>query len=766
MKKSAPWWIAAGSVLFLPSAIAAELTVSNSSQLQEALSQAAASYEDDTIILQPGVYATNAQPFSYFSDNGGSLTIKSADSDNRAILDGQGLSAVLRLEHTNSGLLFGETDDTEISLEHLVVRNGIGDGNARDGAGLWVKGAHLKLEQSSLENHVGAGSDTGAALYFYGNRDKNIILSGTAIENNTASTSSRAAVVFIDRANQFTLTDGSSVSGNTGNAGVVKLDNSPAIIEKNSQFIDNITRAYGVIYPDPSNYVQIRSSQFIGNETTTNTGSGVLYYGAYQIDDALFENNKAVGYAVGTLNRVKDQYIRNSRFISNESTGGGIVRLGDITGNQYALNNSLFAGNVASGTDNGIVTCNAICEIANNIFDRNTGSASVHSRRSIAQDSTIANSVFLGTNDVLSFKDSNSRATLINNFLDPQRPQLIHTQTIQRNNIQNLSDSGLDTSNDYQILDNSPLIDAGTTDASEVSLTATDIRGNARVFGDSVDIGWEEYGSSMTVPVITQFELVTTGASNLDLLQFRLEYDVAEGTDFEYLSVEVKTDETEIFETVSLQDNLFDLVMMEGGPHTVTAKVTNTSEGVNEFATQDISFRLKTLSAEEVFERAELHAKELCADKPIDCGIDTDAIQQAGFESGYAEALELCRLNPESEICDIDLQTYIDHGYANGFNNGKATCVQEPESCGINTGGFDGTLIPEMSSAWELFGTGQEITTTDLPTTFADAQIVWAKTDDTWRAWSPNTATRQLLQNNNVPLVESIPANSGFWVKK
>jgi L-lactate utilization protein LutC len=51
MKKSAPWWIAAGSVLFLPSAIAAELTVSNSSQLQEALSQAAASYEDDTIIL-------------------------------------------------------------------------------------------------------------------------------------------------------------------------------------------------------------------------------------------------------------------------------------------------------------------------------------------------------------------------------------------------------------------------------------------------------------------------------------------------------------------------------------------------------------------------------------------------------------------------------------------------------------------------------------------------------------------------------------------
>lgn len=766
MKKPTLWCIAAGSILFLPSAIAAELTVSNSSQLQEALSQAASSYEDDTIILQPGIYTTNAQPFSYFSDNGGNLTIKSADPDNQAILDGQGLTAVLRLEHTNSGLLYGETDDTEINLENLVVRNGSGNGTARDSAGLWVKGPHLNIRQSSLVNHVGAGIDTGAALYFYGNRDKNITLSGTSIENNTASTSTRAAVVFIDRANQFTMTDGSSVSGNTGNAGVLKLDNSPAIIEKGSQFIGNITRAYGVIYPDASNYVQIRSSQFIGNETITNTGSGALYYGAYQIDDVLFKNNKAVGYAVGTLNRVKDQYIRNSRFIGNESTSGGIVRLGDTTGNQYALNNSLFAGNTAAGADNGIVTCNAICEIANNIFDGNTGNASVHSRRSTAQDTIIANSVFLGTNQVLSFKDSSSRATLINNFLDPHRPALIHTQIIQRNNLQNLPDSGLDISNDYQVLDNSPLIDAGTTDANDVSLPATDIRGNARVSGDSVDIGWEEYGSSMTVPVITQFELVTTGASNLDLLQFRLDYDVADDIDPSYLSVEVKTDETDIFDPITLQDNLFDLVMMEGGPHTVTVKVTNTSEGVHEFATQDLSFRLKTLSAQDVFDRAEMHAKELCAEYPRDCGINTDAIQQAGFDAGYADALKWCRLNPESEICGINPQTYIDQGYSDGFDSGKASCMQEPESCGINTGGFDGSLIPEMNAAWELFGTGQEIPATDLSTTFSEAQIVWTKTDNTWKAWSPDSATRQLLQNNSVPLLQSIPANSGFWVKR
>jgi hypothetical protein len=286
------------------------------------------------------------------------------------------------------------------------------------------------------------------------------------------------------------------------------------------------------------------------------------------------------------------------------------------------------------------------------------------------------------------------------------------------------------------------------------------------VFGTSIDIGWEEYGSSQTVPVITNLSLVTSDASNLDLIQFMLEYSLPEDVDPSFVSVEVKTDETGSYSPVVLQNNRFEQVFMEGGPHTVSVKVTNNAGEHAESATQSLSFNIMTLSAKEVFDRAELLTKDLCAETPIDCGIDTDEIEKSGFNAGYADAIEHCRQDPTAEDCGIDLQAYVDEGYQNGVISGKQTCVDDPKACGINTGDFDGSLIPEMNTQWELFGTGQEIRNTDFATTFANAQVVWSKTNDTWTAWSPSPSTRQILQNNGVPLIQTIPANSGFWVKK
>ncbi|MCK7547005.1 hypothetical protein ACFQGA_08545 [Marinobacter koreensis] len=172
-----------------------------------------------------------------------------------------------------------------------------------------------------------------------------------------------------------------------------------------------------------------------------------------------------------------------------------------------------------------------------------------------------------------------------------------------------------------------------------------------------------------------------------------------------------------------LHNGIFEEVLMNGGPHSVTVKITDSN---GESTSRDLSFQLDTLSTLEVITRIDTKTRQLCADTPLECGIDTDAIRQDGYNTGYQVATEDCTADPEA--CGVDLSPYLEQG--------KQLCIEDPTgNCGIavQDGAFDSTLIPNMGAAWKLYGTGQDIT--DPSTVFAGASIGWARQNNEWREW-------------------------------
>ena len=97
-----------------------------------------------------------------------------------------------------------------------------------------------------------------------------------------------------------------------------------------------------------------------------------------------------------------------------------------------------------------------------------------------------------------------------------------------------------------------------------------------------------------------------------------------------------------------------------------------------------------------------------------------------------------------------------------------ASCQDNPSGCGITVShdsalDISASTIENLSSGWSLLGTTIEIT--DM-TMFNDAQAVWIRVANEWKAYSANSAIAAELTTNGVATFSTIPASSGFWVQK
>lgn len=80
-----------------------------------------------------------------------------------------------------------------------------------------------------------------------------------------------------------------------------------------------------------------------------------------------------------------------------------------------------------------------------------------------------------------------------------------------------------------------------------------------------------------------------------------------------------------------------------------------------------------------------------------------------------------------------------------------------------NLNSMTASKVDSMQSGWTLSGTANEITDMSI---FNNASIVWVYNNSSWSAYSSNTTMQQKIQNANIPLINSIPDNSGIWIKK
>ncbi|MBW0147422.1 choice-of-anchor Q domain-containing protein [Marinobacter arenosus] len=688
--------------------------VSTSSEFQSALSAAASNDQNDTIVLAAGRYtpATPGQPFAYRSNQGNDLQIE-AGTPGQVLLDGLSQAEILYLTYDSTG------DSPDFSIKGIRFENGKVNAVGRGGA-VTVLNADLLLDGTVFAGNASDRPDSGSAVLLNAGDGQGElrIINSQFVDNvvNTGSISSVGAAIFL-QGGSFAIID-SEFSGNRSDAcGVIYTDSSQDSSITGSDFHTNRAARGGAICSS-SGLLSISGSEFRNNEASGEAGAILGLDGRILLEHSTVANNRAD--SAGALMGAAVE-IRRSVVLGNTASRLSIVS----AARSLHAENSLFELNqVADATESGTVRCEQACRVVNSVFERNTGAPSIKMLSGNGDNQVIANSLFLAGNaSSFAFGDTAVRATILNNFISPALQPLPEAQIDQQGNILDQSYPALDP--DYHPLEGSALIDAGTSRAQLVVLAETDVLGNPRIAGAEVDIGWVEYGSSPTAPVVSGLALETLDASNLDSLSFSFNVELAEGRSL--VSTELWTDEEPDYALVSPQGgSIGGVVFMNGGAHQIRVRVTD-SQG--ERSEAGYSFTLNSLGTETVVLRIEDQIRAACAEDLADCGIDVDAF--------VAQAIEEAR----------------------------SACKNDPSSCQIETGSFDPGAISAMTRGdWNLYGTGRDIT--DLATVFANARVVWFHNGGTWEAFSTQPDVISVLNAKGIPTISKIPAGRGFWVKK
>lgn len=299
--------------------------------------------------------------------------------------------------------------------------------------------------------------------------------------------------------------DTSSISqctftGNTSSmyGGAVYADttsNLPAITQ-NTFTNNSAALAGGGIYNANRRSV-ISGCSFLGNTTTTISTSGGAIANAFSsttspsgyISNCAFTGNKAKTYG----GAIHNYYIGSGYKISNCSFIADSAKLGGAIFNIGAapiISNALFSQNIADSVGAGVYNYNASPKLTNCTFSRNkatTNGSGLYNASNAAP--SVSNSIMWANysgvfNDASSI--ANTTYSLIQGFPASSTSFLLAGTT---------DPLFVDTTGigNYQLQSTSPCINMGRNDSIPTGIT-TDLAGNARIYGTTVDMGAYEWG--------------------------------------------------------------------------------------------------------------------------------------------------------------------------------------------------------------------------------------------------------------------------------
>jgi hypothetical protein len=145
-------------------------------------------------------------------------------------------------------------------------------------------------------------------------------------------------------------------------------------------------------------------------------------------------------------------------------------------------------GNTASGDGGGFGICNG--NIINSVILNNSGTSGIYLM--IVEDTTfILNSIFLNNGDYDVNGVEGAIGQISNNYIDESKINII---SLKQDNIFSGNLDFADQANsDFHIGEDSVLIDAGTIDIEGVMFPDSDLDGNDRIWGLTIDIGPYEF---------------------------------------------------------------------------------------------------------------------------------------------------------------------------------------------------------------------------------------------------------------------------------
>jgi len=675
--------------------------VSSSQEFRQALQDATSNGQNDTIVLANGTYKTtddSGGTFTFLDNENYDLTIQGSSAED-VILTGDNTDQVLNFNVINYKKTvyinnisiingYSETNGGGIySVENLEIKNCILNGNianSSDGGGFYSDGKSVTITGSTITGNT-AGANGGGGFY----SDESVTITDSTITGNTGSGFSGGSVTI----------NGSTITGNTGGGfrafGTVTISDS------------TITGNTGGGFYSHSKPVTITDSTITGN-----TGGGGFYSGeSVTITRSTITGNTAVGNGGGFAS-VRAVTITDSTITGNTAGGSGggfasggvstTIAISTITGSTITGNTAgANGGGFASGVSTKIINCIIINNNATNGVYIKSGT-----------NTYILNSIFInnGNNDVAG--DSDVMATIYNNYIDESK---ISVSAFKNNNI---FDGELDfadqANDDFHIGENSVLIDAGTTNVEGIVFPLTDIDGNQRISGGSIDIGPYEFSS--TRPTINSF--THTGTLKIgEVITF--EIDASPSTDRTLSEYEIDFGDG-IFEQATISsEHIFDIP----GIYDIIARVTDSE---NEYSTKTISINIEDLSDAEKLNAEFEKGKQFVIDNYSEFGFVTDSEKDKAVTD--AEAAK--DLTFASMFTQAQLDTAVT----------DAKAVKDATIADLNTtiasmftkSQMD-TAVADAETAKDLIITQKDTSITDLNTTiasmFSKEQLDTAVTD-------------------------------------
>lgn len=351
-----------------------------------------------------------------------------------------------------------------------------------DGGFMFIENANVQLNNVKVMGFK--STDFGGAIFFTngGNLDIN---RGYFKSNQVTSTSwIFGGGVIRSSGGRIKISDSDFLSNSSGSQGGVFLSSASDISVSNSRFQGN-SASYGSVssYSNWSDLVALsfNSSYFQNNQT--NSGGLISLQGAsdnLSINNSLFVGNVASGTGAviesetGELSKVS---ILNSTFSGNQSASSASVIGNYSNTTRYSIGYSTFVGNTSTGNYGVIASFNnsfSESHLENNIFSQNIGGEC------------------LGQYSAGLIKIGNLSTSLTCGNISPTN---ISTT---------LADNG-GTTKTYALLLGSNAIDSATTQSVSIPCPAQDQRGVMRAFdgnGDGVskcDIGAYEFNKKISV---------------------------------------------------------------------------------------------------------------------------------------------------------------------------------------------------------------------------------------------------------------------------
>jgi hypothetical protein len=643
---------------------AATFNVSTAQELQTALSTSEANGENDTIIIADGTY-TLTSALSYTSNEDFNITLEGSNQ-NSVILSANSQSRVLTISQ-NSG------QNNWLILKNLTIQDGA---SSTHGGGVIAQNIHVENCTFSNNHSDSSNGTRGGGFFAY----ENATVLNSTFSDNSASYHGGGFMAYgnVDVNNSTFSTNTIKDIGSFGHYG--SAFSCLTAVVNNSTFSDNVSEwdsgHGGVIHQDGSKGITVNNCKFENND------DDAISFDGGTITNSIFHNNSKVALFANSNHEDNNLTVHNT-IVTNSGEDAIYTRL------QLTLSNSL-------------------------LFDNLRGIKFGYNSNGIS-DVVIVNSLF--DNSETNIEGSAIVDTLENNYIDTTT---IDTTTfVGKNNIFTGVTLGFfdQAHQDFRLLANSDLIDAGVSSIEGVALPTIDIEGNSRIMGSSIDIGPYEYYFS-SKPTINLISFSGNAEANTPLT-FSVNYLLPEGRSLTEIAYDFNNDGN--FTTTNTY------TFSSDGAYTVTARVTDN--------TGSFSTKTKTVL--------------ITADSSFETMSNEQKLVQAIDPQYYDAILEIIS-NKEDTAQAVGKQYVQDNLAEFGLVTEASTHITSSD-------------IDALVSGWTLIGTKSTIT--DL-TIFNSANLVWIYLNGKWELYTPNTSINDVLTSLGYQSITTIPEKSGIWVLK